>query len=277
MQRIVLLSSLLWWELGTNSLITGPGEWLSFRRFTSKLSWSLILITGKGKRTLGFLRRNFNDCSIPVKKTTYTAMVRPAMEYASTIWDLVSQKHIQMLEQIQWHAPWYVFNNYTDRTPGCLTQMVEDLNLESLEDHTRTNCLCMLYRILHNLVDVQPDTYLQVRDRQTRGHARFFQERTEFPGYRNSFFPHTTRDWNGPPSTATKASNLEGFRYLLPTATPGPKIKTFLFAVTRPTQKNCPYPELFIGFPEKDFFLFHILRFSFSIFPSEMLRMCSSK
>ena len=40
MQRIVLLSSLLWWELGTNSLITSPGEWLSFRRFTSKLSWS---------------------------------------------------------------------------------------------------------------------------------------------------------------------------------------------------------------------------------------------
>ena len=40
MQRIVLLSLLLWWELGTNSLITGPGEWLSFRRFISKLSWS---------------------------------------------------------------------------------------------------------------------------------------------------------------------------------------------------------------------------------------------
>ena len=40
MQRIVLLSSLLWWELGTNSLITGPGEWLSFRCFTRKLSWS---------------------------------------------------------------------------------------------------------------------------------------------------------------------------------------------------------------------------------------------
>ena len=40
MKRIVMLSSLLWWELGTNSLITGPGEWLSLRRFTSKLSWS---------------------------------------------------------------------------------------------------------------------------------------------------------------------------------------------------------------------------------------------
>ena len=46
MQRIVLLSSLLWWELGTNSLITGAGEWLSFRRFTSKLSWSWPNLTG---------------------------------------------------------------------------------------------------------------------------------------------------------------------------------------------------------------------------------------
>ena len=45
MQRIVWLSSLLWWELGTNSLITGPGEWLSFQRFTSKLSWSRSWVT----------------------------------------------------------------------------------------------------------------------------------------------------------------------------------------------------------------------------------------
>ena len=40
LQRIMLQSSLLLWELGTNSLITGPGEWLLLRRFTSKLSWS---------------------------------------------------------------------------------------------------------------------------------------------------------------------------------------------------------------------------------------------
>ena len=42
LQRTVLLNSLLWWELGTYSLITGPGEWLSFRRFTTKLFWFWI-------------------------------------------------------------------------------------------------------------------------------------------------------------------------------------------------------------------------------------------
>ena len=39
MQRFVLLNSLPLWELGTNSLITGPAEWLSIGRFTSKLSY----------------------------------------------------------------------------------------------------------------------------------------------------------------------------------------------------------------------------------------------
>ena len=35
---MVLLSSLLWWELGTS--LPGPGEWLSFWRVTSKQFWS---------------------------------------------------------------------------------------------------------------------------------------------------------------------------------------------------------------------------------------------
>ena len=37
--RMVLLSSLLWWELGTNLPGPGPGEWLSFWRVTSKHFW----------------------------------------------------------------------------------------------------------------------------------------------------------------------------------------------------------------------------------------------
>ena len=41
----------------------------------------------KASRTLGFLRRNFRDCSKQVRATTYKSMVRPTMEYASTSWD----------------------------------------------------------------------------------------------------------------------------------------------------------------------------------------------
>ena len=63
MQRIVLLSWLLWWELGTNSLISGPGEWLSFRRFTSKLSrtWSW------SRRLKSVLLRIWNTATCTIK------------------------------------------------------------------------------------------------------------------------------------------------------------------------------------------------------------------
>ena len=55
-----------------------------------------------------------------------------------------------------------------------------------------------------------------------------------------------------------------------------PTIKKILFAVSRPTQKNCPYPQKFIGLPEKDFFHFIFSDSVFLYFPSKMLRMCCS-
>ena len=74
MQRIVLLSSLLWWELGTNSLITGPGEWLSFRRFTSKLSWSWSL----------YVHHHFQHFLSVEKKKFYRHTVKEGLNYWST-------------------------------------------------------------------------------------------------------------------------------------------------------------------------------------------------
>jgi hypothetical protein len=42
---------------------------------------------GKGNKTLGFIRRNLKDGIKPLKSTAYTSMVRPTMEYASSVWD----------------------------------------------------------------------------------------------------------------------------------------------------------------------------------------------
>ena len=56
--RMVLLSSLLWWELGTNLPGHGPGEWLSFWRVTNKYFWFWFWIrqvrSHHGKIYVGF-------------------------------------------------------------------------------------------------------------------------------------------------------------------------------------------------------------------------------
>ena len=41
----------------------------------------------KANRTLGFLRRNLFSCLQDVKETAYKTLVRPILEYGSTVWD----------------------------------------------------------------------------------------------------------------------------------------------------------------------------------------------
>ena len=65
-----VLSSLLWWELGTNSLITGPGEWLSFRRFTSKLYWSWSWCTPARTHVCSYSRAHTHSYTYIQKKRT---------------------------------------------------------------------------------------------------------------------------------------------------------------------------------------------------------------
>ena len=180
---------------------------------SNNLTWTRHTenVIGKGNRTLGFLRRNFRDCTTQVKAATYTTMVRPTLEYATTVWDPHLQKDIKTLEQVQRRAARYVLNDYSTRTPGCVTNMVNKLQWESLEARRKSDRLAMLYKIQHGLVDIQPEDYIQQSDRRTRGEHRLYQERIGNEIYNNSFFPITIRDWNSLPSWTSSASTLEGF------------------------------------------------------------------
>ena len=81
----------------------------------------------KANRTLGFIRRNLGDCTAPVKAAAYSTLVRPVLEYSSTVWDPHQSSDIHNLEQVQRRAARFVHHNYTERTPGCVTNMVQSL------------------------------------------------------------------------------------------------------------------------------------------------------
>ena len=101
----------------------------------------------EANRTVGFLRRNFKQCTKEVKAATYSTMVRPVLEYSATVWDPHLQKDIKSLEQVQRRAARYVYNDYTSRTPGCVKAMVKDIGWESLQDRRYTARLSLLYKM----------------------------------------------------------------------------------------------------------------------------------
>ena len=183
----------------------------------NKLKWNehMSNIRTKANKTLGFIKRNLHGCKPPVKSMAYQTMVRPTLEYASTVWDPYQQVHIRALESTQRRAARFVTGRYRDRTPGCMTAMVQQLQWDTLAQRRLTSRLVMLYKISHDLIDIHAPSYLIPGDSRTRGTLKYAQPTTGREVYNNSFFPRTIRDWNGLPSSVRGANNIEAFRMLL--------------------------------------------------------------
>ena len=141
---------------------------------SSELSWSTHVedVAARGNRTVGFLQRNFRECTPKVKSATYIKMVCPTLENESAVWDPHKQKDIRLLEKIQSRAASYVTNNYTDRSPGTVTSVLEYLKWTSLEHRRQQIHLGMLYKINNGLVDINPESFFRHADPRTRGSQR---------------------------------------------------------------------------------------------------------
>ena len=61
---------------------------------------------------LVLIQRNLKVSSIKAKELAYKALVRPHLEYASTVWSPWQQGSSAMLEKVQRHAARFVLNDY---------------------------------------------------------------------------------------------------------------------------------------------------------------------
>ena len=80
---------------------------------------------------LGLLRRNIKNPSTYIRDLAYKALVRPKLEYASTVWSPWQNYLIDAIEKVQRRAAHYVHNDY--RSDSSVTTMIHNLNWESLE------------------------------------------------------------------------------------------------------------------------------------------------
>ena len=78
------------------------------------LKWNTHVsnICTKANRTLGSLRRNLSACPQDVKESAYKRLVRPVLEYGSSVWDPSSILLQEELEKVQKRASRFVTGNY---------------------------------------------------------------------------------------------------------------------------------------------------------------------
>ena len=105
------------------------------------------------QQTLGFLRRNLRIGSIRTKNLAYKALVRPILEYASSVWDPHQQKEVDEIEKVQRRAAQFVQNRH--RNTSSVGEMLDRLQWPTLQQRRRDARITMLSKILDKKVEVK--------------------------------------------------------------------------------------------------------------------------
>ena len=169
-------------------------------------------ITNKANSILGLLRRNLRIPSQTIKTHAYQSLVRPHLEYASTVWDPHTQKNIHKLDMVQRRAARYTCNRY--HNISSVTEMVGHLGWEPLATRRRNMRLCMMYKIAHTVVGDPWTEWLTTSKRVTRGfHAwKYIPIYSHHNIYKFSFLPRTIIDWNSLSPHSVDSPSIDTFR-----------------------------------------------------------------
>ena len=166
------------------------------------LEWSPHIdnTTKKANQTLGFLKRNIRVHNKDLKSVAYKTLVRPQLEYASTVWYPHHDKDIKKVEAVQRRAARWAIRDY--KYTSSVTAMLKDLNWRPLDQRRIDSRLLMMYKVTYDLVAIPAPEYLVRNTRQSRHiHSLAYRQiHTLKDYYRYTFFPRAIIHWNALPA-----------------------------------------------------------------------------
>ena len=199
--------------------ITDNTKYLGFT-ITSDRKWysHIQKVTSKANSVLGLLRRNLRIASKAVKTQAYETLVILYLEYACTVWDPHTQVNVRRLDSAQRRAARYVCNRW--HNTSSVSEMQNELSWESLASRRERARLCMMYKVVHGLVDI---TWLQSKvlipnPQYTPRKSHSWKFAPIFPHsdtFKFLFIPRTIIAWNASPPVVVDCATLNSFRLAL--------------------------------------------------------------
>ena len=118
---------------------------------SDNFSWTphIDSISKKANQTLGCLKRNIKIHNKDLKSTAYSTLVRPQLEYASTVWSPHTATDITKLEAVQRRSARWATRDY--QRISSVTQMIKGLNWRTLEQRCIDSRLTLMYKITYDL------------------------------------------------------------------------------------------------------------------------------
>ena len=171
-------------------------------------------ITSKANRTLGFVRRNLGSCTKDTKASAYTALVRPTLEYCSTVWDPHNKCHIQQIGMIQRRAARMVFNDYDWENHTSVTGLIKELKWDMLSTRRTIARVNIMHKAIGGHMALPCHDYFTPVQRHSRtSHTNsFITVQSSKDTHSFSFVPLTIRDWNSLPQSITSITDPVPFK-----------------------------------------------------------------
>ena len=115
---------------------------------------------------------------------------------------------------VQKRSARFVFNDFTSRTPGTVTKMLQTLEWDSLEDRRKIRRLTILQQARLGHLSLPIGTLLQPVQRQSRHlHCNAYTTITTSKDcMKYSYLPRTIIDWNSLPEQITQIETIPQFK-----------------------------------------------------------------
>ena len=212
------------YHMGGTPLETVPSNPYLGVEFNNHLDWSPHIhnITARAHCLLGFLRRNLRKCPQSLRSKAYLSIVRPVVEYSSTVWSPHQIGLKTEIEMVQRKAARMVLNQPHRRDQrDSVSDMISSLGWESLESRRIKADLTMLYKTTNNLIKIPQQYHPIPTTRSTRSnHEHKLQHiQAATNTYKFSLYPRTVPIWNDQPAELIEQDSLEGFKGVLNTMT----------------------------------------------------------
>jgi len=151
-------------------------------------------VTAKANSTLGFVRRNININNPEVDERAYKTLVRPILEYSSTVWDPHTTSAVKKIESVQRRAARITLNCY--RRTSSVGAMITELNWQPLTEWRRIARLVMFYRIHYQLVAITMPLELKLllMPTRTENTLAYVIPSSSCDYHMYSFYPSTIRE-----------------------------------------------------------------------------------
>ena len=144
----------------------------------------------------------------------YKSLVRPHLDYCSSVWRPYLQKDINLLEKVQKRATRMVEGfkgmNYLSRLKG--------MRLTTLETRRLRADLIEVFKIVKGFEGLREDEFFELREvkggacsTRRNSHA-FFKKRFKLDVAKYSFSNRVVDEWNGLPSKVIEEKTLDAFK-----------------------------------------------------------------